>query len=287
MRRLLLGAIITLWLTVAASAQGVLVVAAGGDSLTGCARDWFFHTLNVTSIGNCGVPFDQAAAVYPSSIGPKVLGVNLGISGTRLSAGSNPFTAMASSYMAPIAAVKTVSSFAAIGTPIRGPPRYYLALCGIGSNDGAVGSDGTPAAYAADHASVCSALKANGYNWTLMVTLLPRADGTMTETDRLAYNATITDPTWQSQHGIDGVVDIASEPTCGNPANLPANNGGATTYYDSDNIHYNDTCGALFAPIVKAKLKATAPAGLINYVLKRDLDPAANDNTPAWLDQAA
>jgi hypothetical protein len=72
----------------------------------------------------------------------------------------------------------------------------------------------------------------------LMTTLLPRADGTMTESNRLAYNALLTSSSWRAANGIYGVIDFADQAIMGNPANLLANNGGNTTYYNTDNIHY-------------------------------------------------
>ena len=35
-----------------------------------------------------------------------------------------------------------------------------------------------------------------------------------------------------------------------NRANLPANNGGNTTYYNSDNIHYTQFGGTLLTPVM-------------------------------------
>lgn len=59
------------------------------------------------------------------------------------------------------------------------------------------------------------------------------------------------------------MLDLASEATCGNPANLPANNGGITTWYNSDNIHYTATCGALLGPVAVTSIKTVYP-GLLN-----------------------
>ena len=70
-----------------------------------------------------------------------------------------------------------------------------------------------------------------------MTTLLPQADGVMTEANRLAYNALLTSSSWRAANGIDGVIDFAGQTTMGNPTNLRANNGGDTAYYNADNIH--------------------------------------------------
>jgi hypothetical protein len=60
-------------------------------------------------------------------------------------------------------------------------------------------------------------------------------------------------------NGIDGVIDFAGQTIMGNPANLPANNGGDTTYYNTDNIHYTQFRGTLLAPIIQSALEALFP----------------------------
>ena len=92
-----------------------------------------------------------------------------------------------------------------------------------------------------------------------MTTLLPQADGVMTEANRLAYNALLTSSSWRAANGIDGVIDFAGQPTMGNPTNLRANNRGDTTYYNADNLHYTQFGGTLLGPIMQTALKVLFP----------------------------
>src|ERR1700683_3462930 len=73
-----------------ARASDIVIVVTGGDSLTGRSRDWPYHwwagspyTSTGTARGDCGSATSQASAIY--DIGP-VLGMNYGISGSRLAA---------------------------------------------------------------------------------------------------------------------------------------------------------------------------------------------------------
>jgi hypothetical protein len=55
----------------------------------------------------------------------------------------------------------------------------------------------------------------------VMTTLLPQADGVMTEANRLAYNVLLTSPSWRAANGIDGVIDFAGLPTMGESSQPP------------------------------------------------------------------
>lgn len=95
----LIATTVTLW------AQ-VLTTVLGGDSLTGCATDWPVYAFNYTSRGDCSAPALQASNVYASPAGPALNVVNLAVSGTRLSTGTNNFASLVTPYFAPIVALK-------------------------------------------------------------------------------------------------------------------------------------------------------------------------------------
>jgi hypothetical protein len=164
---------------------------------------------------------------------------------------------MAPTWVDPIVTYKKVTG--------GGPKRIYVIHCGIGSNDGNTGMITYGAAgYAAQVAASCLARKTAGFDYAVMQTLTPRGDGCpgscfMSETNRLAYNAAVMG----GFAGIDGVMDFAGQAIMGNPANLPLNNGGVTTYYLSDNIHYTTTGAALLTPIIQSTLKTLLP-GVFN-----------------------
>ena len=247
----------------AQSPSKIVVFVASGDSLTGCSQDAFFSWIGLTSTGDCTYPVAQSGSVYVSDTvanvsGVRVIGVNMGISSTRLCTNMpNDVCFLAPVWIDPIVAYKKVVGGGGSGSSI--PPRIYVIDCAIGSNDGAVGSYGDPTDYAAAVARACVARKAAGFNYALMTTLLPRGDGTMTEANRLAYNALLTSPSWRTANGIDGVIDFAGQAIMGNPANLPVNNGGNTTYYNSDSIHYSQFGGTLLAPIIQSSLRVLLP----------------------------
>jgi hypothetical protein len=250
----------------AQSPSTIVVFVASGDSLTGCSQDAFFSWIGLASTADCANPQDQAGALYVSDTvsnvsGVRVIGANLGVSGTRLSQGTFNFESIAPTYIDPIVAYTKVVGGSGKGASI--PSRVYIIDCAIGSNDGAIGSQGDPTDYAAAVASACVARKTAGFTYALMTTLLPRGDGVMTEPNRTAYNALLTSSSWRASNGIDGVIDFAGQSIIGNPANLPANNGGNTTYYNSDNIHYTQFGGTLLAPIIQSSLKVLLP-GLFN-----------------------
>ena len=245
----------------------IVVFVASGDSLTGCSQDAFFSWIGKTSTAQCQNPQDQAASLYVSDTvanvsGVRVIGVNIGISGARLNSGAQTdFANLAPVWIDPIVVYKTVSGFGKVSSTI--PNRIYVIDCAIGSNDEAIDGYATPALYAAAVASACVARKTAGFNYALMTTLLPRADGTMTESNRLAYNALLTSSPWRAANGIDGVIDFAGQTIMGNPVNLPANNGGDMSYYNADNIHYTQFGSTLLAPIMQSSLKVLLP-GLFN-----------------------
>jgi hypothetical protein len=247
MKRLLGAVVLSCCLlgTVAAHAAGLIVLAITGDSITGCYssnNDWPFQLLNVVGVGDCGQPTMQGFATYQSG---NILMRNMAISGTRLAAGSNPVTSIALTWVDPIAAVKSFPG---------GQRRVYEYICAIGSNDGAIDSYATPALYAAAVAANAQLRRTAGFDKILLTTLLPRGDGTMTEPNRLAYNATLTNAAWQIANGIDGVIDFASQPIMGNPANLTN-----TLYYNTDLIHPTALGQSLLVPIAQPIIASYVP----------------------------
>jgi hypothetical protein len=223
---------------------GLLVWVASGDSLTGCVSvgiSWVYQYLGVTSLCDCSSVTTELVNYTSGNITAQ----NLAVSGTRLS----DVISIASTYFDPVPANKVTSSF---GGPAPVRARKYLFSCSIGSNDGAIGSFGSGNApqYAAAVAAMCAARKTAGFDLAMMTTLLPRGDGVMTEPNRLAYNSTLTGVGWAASNGIDYIVDFASDSIMGNPANLPVNNGGVTTYFNSDNIHPTTVGHARLVPIL-------------------------------------
>jgi hypothetical protein len=84
-------------------------------------------------------------------------------------------------WIDPIVSYKPVKGFGQGSSKI--PSRVHVIDCAIGSN--AVGTYGDPTDYAAAVASACVAPKTAGFNYAVMTTLLPRANGVMTEANRL------------------------------------------------------------------------------------------------------
>ena len=56
----------------------------------------------------------------------------------------------------------------------------------------------------------------------VMTTLLPQADGVMTEANRLAYNALLIASSWRAANGIEGVIDFAGQSIIGQSTQSPA-----------------------------------------------------------------
>lgn len=227
-----------------------LIIAVCGDSITGCSGRWPFQALGVTSAGDCGEPLLQSPCTYYNG---RMMMRNMAISGSRLAGGSGVGT-IRPAYVDTIYAVKALSP-SGTGTPAR--LRKYLYINAIGSNDGAIGGLGSVAAYAAAVAADIVAGKTAGADYGWICSLLPRADaaGPMDETNRLAYNALVTDSAWRLANGVDDCIDLASA-THAAPAFLPVNSGGDTTWFDADNIHPTAALSAECGVIALAKFNA-------------------------------
>ena len=226
-----------------------LIIAIAGDSITGCAGRWPFPALTVTSTGDCTSPAAQTAASYASG---RLLMRNMAISGSHLAGdpANNPVSFIRPTYIDPLYAIKM---FARSGPT----PRKYLYINAIGSNDGAIAAYPSVALYAAAVAADIVAAKAAGADFGWICGLLPRADAgaALTEANRLAYNALVTDPSWRAANGVDDCIDLSSAAHAG-PLNLPANNGGDTTWYMADNIHPQNVLSAEIGVIALAKFNA-------------------------------
>jgi hypothetical protein len=237
---------------------GLLIWVASGDSITGCVTvgtSWVFQYLGIASRGDCSTSFAQSGQIYSTA---NINCLNMAVSGTHLSSGTDNCASLAPTYFDPVVANKKTTGFGG-SSPV--PRRKYMFSCSIGSNDGAIGGLATPAAYAAAVAAVCAGRKAAGYDLAMMTTLLPRGDGTMTEPNRLAYNSQLTTVGWAASVGVDFIVDFASDSIMGNPANLPVNNGNVLTWFNSDNIHPTTAGHARLVPILTPAMN-TILAGL-------------------------
>lgn len=212
-----------------------------GDSIGSIAGCYFFQAYGWTSTGDDTMPDFEAMQTYYNG---SIIARNLGISGSHLNAG-NPtdLVSIAPAYIDSIIP-------AGYAVPPFDSVRKYIFATAIGSNDGALGGLGSTDLYAAAVASCCRDRKTAGYDRVLMATLLPRSDNVVSEPNRTAYNARLTDASWRGTHGIDGVIDLASEPTMGNRANCSN-----TTYY-VDGIHPTFAGYTLLAPIYKAAIDA-------------------------------
>jgi hypothetical protein len=212
-----------------------LVVTITGDSIAASAGRWPYQYLGVTSRGDSSSITSMAPAVYRTG---NIICVNMAVSGTTLAGGGDSVNNIAPTYVDPVVARKSLPGLTL---------RKYLFLSAIGSNDSAMGGLASPTLYAAAVAAMAQARRTAGYDLISLCTLLPRGDGSMTEPHRLEYNGKLTDSAWRLSNGVDYVFDLAGEPTVGNPANLPVNNGGDTTWYDSFSIHPQDVSSALLA----------------------------------------
>lgn len=249
----------------------ILCWCVSGDSITATAETattsncWPYQYLGLTptypEFPQAYFAPNQAPFVYYKN---NIIMKNMAIVGSGLSnaagGSTGEFTGvlqLAPPYADTIVSTKAVSSFGSGTTAITA--RKYLWTCSIGSNDGAancgdLGISGSPSGYAAAIATMMGARKTAGYDIIALSTLLPRADGTMTEPNRLAYNAIVTGAGWAASNNIDYIMDFAGDTIMGNPNNLPANNGGDTTYYRSDNVHPTDVGQARLAAVAATTL---------------------------------
>lgn len=212
-----------------------LIIVVGGDSISAVTGTWVYQSISVTSRGDGGLPGSQKAMTYRKSDG-SILLLNMAITGTRLNTNGFPdLVPLAPGYIDPVVATKTVTG--------GSTTRRYIFVNAIGSNDSATDGLGSVANYAAAVASSCTDRKTAGFDLCAMATLLPRNDGPLTEPNRTGYNALLTDSSWRGSHGIDYVLDLASETTMGNPATCSN-----ATYYQ-DGIHPTTAGHALLAPI--------------------------------------
>lgn len=228
----------------------LVIVGFFGDSITGCTAVgvcWPYQYLGATGIGDCGSPSSQAGCQYYGTIsGVPVVAKNLAISGTRLNTGSPSITSQATGYGDPM----VTGSGGAVGsggvTPI--PTRKFIAVFMPGSNDGCI--NGTVAQFAADVATWAAARKAAGWHKRILCTPVTRGDGVLAEPNRQIYLSIVNAAGWAAANNIDAIADFGNDSIMGNPANLPLNNGGDTTYFNSDNTHPTTVGHARLAPIL-------------------------------------
>lgn len=99
--------------------------------------------------------------------------------------------------------------------------------------------------------------------------------------DIAASDTTIGDTWFQPGASLVGglTVEFGYTGTAASASSIWQAPNTTTNYCTSDGTHPNSTCHAAIAT------GFTAP--LFNFLLKRDIDPASNDNTPMWLNQAA
>jgi hypothetical protein len=213
-----------------------LIVVFGGDSLSSNDNSWTYQSIGVAGNGQDGSQVMQSTQCYRKSDG-SILVMNMAVAGTRLNStnGFPDLVPLAPSYIDPIVAHKVIVGSSSI--------RKYAFVNSMGTNDGATGGLGSVSAYAAANASATVDRKTAGFDFTVMGTLLPSNGGVLSEPNRTAYNSLLTDSGWRASHGIDYVVDLASETTMGNPATCSN-----TTYY-VDGTHPTTAGYALLAPI--------------------------------------
>lgn len=217
-----------------------------GDSIAGSnsPASYFHQAYGWTPIGDNTSAAFQAPATYYSG---NIIARNMAVAATRLNTnGGDDLVPMALVYIDPIIPMGYV------GATIR----KYIFTCAIGSNDGALGGYATTALYAAAVASCCGLRRTAGYNSLGMCTLLPRKDGTMSEVNRLSYNATLTGGGWAAGHGIDFIINLDSEATMGNPASCD----NATYYEQVTKVHPTAAGHLLLAPIYLAAVNAAIAA---------------------------
>lgn len=71
--------------------------------------------------------------------------------------------------------------------------------------------------------------------------------------------------------------------TRGYGSSTPATHSAGAAFAGTDPLHLNDAGYVFVANAVTNRLNS----GQINFLLKRDLEPASNDNSPMWLEKAA
>jgi hypothetical protein len=220
--------------------MGNLILAQGGDSIAARSGAWPYQALGVTSVGNATYALNQASCIYYSS---NIVFVDLSVAGATLAGGGSDANTMGSTYADHMVSVKNI---------VGCTHRKYMFCQAIGSNDAAIDGYGTVAAYADAVAANIQARKTAGFDLTAICSLLPRNDATMTELNRAAYNALVTNSSWRSARNIDYCIDLASEATMGLYATTSN-----TTYY-VDGIHPTTAGYALLAPIAAAVYNAAA-----------------------------
>lgn len=121
-----------------------------------------------------------------------------------------------------------------------------------------------------------ASLKATGFDRVVVPTIIARggwqlASGNFLDDARLRYNANVV--AGAAANGYT-VSDRASDPFFA--ATAATGNLGC---YSSDTVHLVNFCYGIMGRYDKA--------AILNFVLERDINPATNDNTPAFLDRQA
>jgi hypothetical protein len=214
----------------------LLVWVNTGDSIAASAGRWPYQYLGLASKSDSTIIDTMVQATYQKS---GLLFCNMAVSSTRLGvfgAGStSDVVNIVTPYVDPIVTRKSITGLT---------PRKYLFTCAIGSNDGCIAIEASVSDYASKVATMAQARRTAGYDLIGLCTILPRTDsgGPMIDSNRVAYNALLTNSSWRLSNGIDYVIDLAAETTMGNISNTTN-----ATYYNSDNIHPTDTGSALLA----------------------------------------
>lgn len=169
-------------------------------------------------------------------------------------------------------AAQGVTNYSAYTAPqFVSAARRNVLIIAWGTDDLFAGS--TAASVWTSLQSVIASAVSSGFR-PLVATVLPL--GTIYETQRIALNTLIKNGYVAA--GAYGLIDLASSPVMGQ-----AGQNTNTTYYNADGVHPNTFGHQTLYPIVTPVLN---PA-LLNFLLKRDLDPGSNDNNPMWLEKAA
>lgn len=230
-----------------------IILGISGDSIPhqydGGAHSFVYQFMNGTpGAGDDGI--SMPAMDFRILRNGNVICKNLSFPGaSRISSGSpSKFnsTYTAQTYLDPVATTRTITN----ARP-SSPTRKYVYFDQIGTNDNAlINGSGTVAAFADAMAQKNNDRKTAGWGIGILCTLLPRNDGILTEPNRLAYNAFLTDPAWRAARSIDAVCDFAADATMGNPANC-----GNLTWFQ-DGVHPTTAGHARLVPIMAATLAA-------------------------------
>lgn len=228
-----------------------------GDSIAASNIGYFYQYLNVAAADSAApaTPGETEAQANPaviqsySFISGEIIARNLAIGGSRLQTNSFDLAQRAPTWVDPV--IPSNASGGGSGGSAPVPRRYYILTVAIGSNDQCIGGFGTVAEWIAAYVAYLAARKAaaaaKGWNlYTGMTTVLPRNDVLQQETNRAIFNGTITAPGWAAAHGVDVIIDLASEPTMG----LLATCSDASKYFDG--IHPAQAGHALLKPIYAA-----------------------------------